>query len=157
MEDILDVATRFLANRMKTNSQLEKHLSSKEYPQEEISDLVLRFEEYGYLNDSTYAAIYISQGLQKGRTVWRIKRELLERGVSEIHIEAGLSQFMDETEQDPIADEFQRGMAQAEKIIRNQTEVDSKLLAKAGRKLMSLGYRSEMIYSILGEFMRGKN
>jgi SOS response regulatory protein OraA/RecX len=156
MEDILDVATRFLANRMKTRSQLEKHLSSKEYPLEEINELLSRFEEYGYLNDSSYAAIYITHGIQKGRAMWRIKRELLERGVSEIHIETGLKQFMDETEQDPIADEFQRGMAQAEKIIGHQSELDKKLLAKAGRKLMSLGYRSETIYSILGEFIRGK-
>lgn len=157
MEDITDVATRFLANRMKTRSQLEKHLSSKEYPPEEIRILLLRFEEYGYLNDSEYAAVYISHGVQKGRTIWRIKRELLERGISETNIEAGLAQFTEETGQDPIADEFQRGMTQAEKIIGHQTEMDSKLLAKAGRKLVSLGYRPETVYSILGEFMRGKH
>lgn len=157
MEDIKDVATRFLANRMKTRSQLEKHLLTKEYSREEITELLSRFEEYGYLNDTEYATVFISHSIPKGQTLWRIKRELAERGISESHINDGLERYISETEHDPIADEYQRGMKQAEKIIGQQTPIDSKLLAKAGRKLVSLGYRSETVYAILGEFMRGKN
>ena len=157
MDEIWYVATRFAANRMKTKSQLEKHLLTKEYPRAEITELLSRFEEYGYLKDIEYAAVYISHGIPKGQTVWRIKRELLERGVSENHINYGLERYIEESAHDPIADEFQRGKWQAEKIIGLQTPVDSKLLAKAGRKLVSLGYRSETVYAILGEFMGGKN
>lgn len=156
MDEIWDVATRFLANRMKTRSQLEKHLLIKEYSRPEIAELLSKFEEYGYLNDTEYAAVFISHSIPKGKTLWRIKRELAERGISEIHINEGVERYIEETEHDPAADEFQRGKIQAEKIIGKQNPVDSKLLSKAGRKLISLGYRSDIVYAILGEFMEGK-
>jgi len=156
MNDIWDTATRFLANRMKTRSQLEQHLVTKEYPADEISEVLTQLEEYGYLNDANYAAIYISHSVPKGQTLWRIKRELTERGITEANQNAGLEQYMDESGNDPRQDELQRGKLQAEKIIGQQRPVDEKLLAKAGRKLVSLGYRSETIYTILGEFMGGR-
>lgn len=157
MDEIWDVASRFLANRMKTRSQLEKHLQSKEYPDEEIAEVLSRFEEYGYLNDTDYASVYISHGIPKGHAFWRIRKELSDRGVSDDCIDAGLQRYIEETDYDPVADEFQRGKLQAEKIIGQIMPADSKLLAKAGRKLISLGYRSETVYAILGEFMRGKS
>lgn len=157
MDEIWDVASRFLANRMKTRSQLEKHLQTKDYPNEEIAEVLSRFEEYGYLNDTDYASVYISHGIPKGHTFWRIQKELSNRGITNDCIEAGLQRYIEETDYDPVADEYQRGKQQAEKIIGSNVPVDSKLLAKAGRKLVSLGYRTETVYAILGEFMRGKN
>jgi regulatory protein len=157
MDEIWDVASRFLENRMKTKSQLQKHLQIKEYPEDQIAKVISQFEEYGYINDSDYAAVYISHGIPKGRTLWRIKRELIERGLSESNIDAGLKRYIEETDHDPVADEFNRGKIQAEKIIGHEYPIDSKLLAKAGRKLVSLGYRSETVYAILGEFMKGNN
>jgi SOS response regulatory protein OraA/RecX len=157
MDEIWDVASRFLENRMKTRSQVEKHLQTKEYPEDQIAKVLSQFEEYGYINDTDYAAVYISHCVPKGQTLFRIQRELRERGVSESSINAGLQQYIEETNHDPVADEFQRGKIQAQKIIGQQNPVDSKLLAKAGRKLVSLGYRSETVYAILGEFMRGKS
>jgi SOS response regulatory protein OraA/RecX len=157
MDEIWGVASRFLENRMKTKSQLKKHLQSKEYAEDQIEMVVSQFEEYGYINDTEYAAVYTSHCIPKGQTLWRIKKELIERGLSEINIEAGIERYIEETDHNPLADELQRGMIQAEKIIGTQYPVDSKLLAKAGRKLISLGYRSETVYAILGEFMRGRS
>ena len=157
MAEIWDVASRFLQNRMKTRNQLEKHLQIKEYPEDQIAEILTRFENYGYINDTDYAAVYISHCIPKGQTFFRIQRELKERGIDESRIDAGLERYIEETGHDPLADEFQRGKNQAEKIIGQQNPVDSKLLAKAGRKLVSLGYRAETVYAILGEFMRGKD
>jgi regulatory protein len=157
MDEIWDVASRFLEKRMKTRSQLEKHLLLKEFPTDEIAKVLSQFEEYGYLNDSDYAAVYISHCIPKGQTMFRIQRELKERGVSESSITTGLEQYIEETSHDPTADEFQRGKKEAEKIIGQQHPVDTKLLTKVGRKLVLLGYRTETVYAILGEFMRGKN
>jgi SOS response regulatory protein OraA/RecX len=157
MDEIWEVASRFLENRMKTKSQLKKHLQTKEYAENQIEMVLSQFEEYGYINDSDYAAVYISHCIPKGQTMWRIKRELKERGLSETNIEAGVERYIEETGHNPVDDEFQRGKLQAEKIIGNQTPLDSKLLAKAGRKLVSLGYRSETVYAILGEFMKGNS
>lgn len=157
MDEIWDVASRFLQNRMKTKSQLKKHLQIKEYPEDQIANVLTKFEEYGYINDIDYAAVYIAHCIPKGQTIFRIQRELKERGVAESSIDAGLLRYTEETDYDPVADEFQRGKIQAEKIIGTQNPFDSKLIAKAGRKLVSLGYRSETVYAILGEFMKGKN
>jgi SOS response regulatory protein OraA/RecX len=156
MDEIWDVASRFLENRMKTRNQLEKHLQTKGYSEDQISVVLSEFEEYGYINDSEYAAVYISHCIPKGQTIWRIQRELKERGIKDSKIEEGLERYIEETNHDPLADEFQRGKIQAEKIIGHQNPADSKLLAKAGRKLVSLGYRSETVYAILGDFMKGK-
>ncbi len=157
MDDIWEVASRFLERRMKTSSQLERYLQTKEYSAEQISKVLSQLEEYGYINDSDYVAVYISQCIPKGQTLFRIKRELRERGISEQNIQTGLDQYIEETNHNPMDDEFQRGRIQAEKIIGHLNPADTRLLAKAGRKLMNLGYRSETIYAILGEFMRGKN
>ena len=156
MDEIWDTASRFLENRMKTKSQLKNHLQTKEYPADEIDIVLAKFEEYGYINDSDYAAVYISHCIPKGQTFYRIKRELKERGISDSNIDQGLERYMEVNNHDPLVDEFRRGKEQALKIIGQQTPVDNKLLAKAGRKLVSLGYRTETVYAILGEFMKGK-
>lgn len=157
MDEIWDVASRFMEKRMKTRCQLEKHLQAKEYPSDQIVKVLSQFEEYGYINDTDYAAVYISHCIPKGQTLFRIKRELKERGVSENNIAKGLEQYIEATNHDPKEDEFQRGKLQAEKIIGPHMPPDSKLIAKAGRKLVLLGYHTETVYAILGEFMRGKN
>jgi SOS response regulatory protein OraA/RecX len=157
MDEIWDAASKFLENRMKTKAQLKKHLQVKEYPADEIEVVLSKFEEYGYINDSDYAAVYISHCIPKGQAFYRIQRELKERGISDSNIEQGLERYIEETNHDPLADELQRGKVQAQKIIGEQTPVDNKLLAKAGRKLVSLGYRTETVYAILGEFMKSKS
>lgn len=157
MNEIWDIASRYLQNRMKTKNQLDKHLQMKGFSEEQITQVLSQFEEYGYINDAEYASLYISHSIPKGQTLWRINRELSERGVSKDNIEAGLTRYIEATDHDPCADEFERGKIQVQKIIGENIPVDSKLLAKAGRRLVSLGYRSETVYAILGEFMKGKS
>jgi regulatory protein len=157
MDEIWDIATRFLQNRMKTKNQLDKHLQMKGFPEEQINKVLSQFEEYGYINDAEYASIYISHSIPKGQTLWRINRDLSERGISKDNIDAGLARYIEATDHDPSVDEFERGKLQAHKIIGEISPIDSKLLAKAGRRLVSLGYRSETVYAILGEFMKGKS
>lgn len=156
MDDILDVATKFLANRMKTKGQLEIHLQNKGYDKSEIENVLRRCEEFGYLDDVEYAAVYISHCVPKGHAIQRISQDLSQRGVSQDEIQAGLERFIDEKGFDPFEDELQRGRVEAQKILRDMPH-DQKMLAKAGRKLVTLGYRSETIYTIIGEYMRGKN
>jgi SOS response regulatory protein OraA/RecX len=156
MDDIRDTAMRLLANRMKTAKQLGESLRTKGYSDEEIDPLLTEFKEYGYLNDREYAAVYISHNLPKGKTVWLLSRELGEKGISQEHFQAGLQQFIEENNIDPAADELERAKGIAYKIFLDKTPIDNKLIAKAGRKLASLGYRSETIYRVLGELTRGK-
>ena len=155
MDDIRDTAAKFLANRMKTKDQLKKHLQKKNFEESDIADILAQFESAGYLDDIDYAAVYISHRIPKGYTFRRITRELSELGVSREQSEAGLARFIEEQGYDPTAVELERGREQAHKILGNAIPADSKLLAKAGRKLMSLGYQPETIYAILGEYMRG--
>lgn len=156
MVEIWEAATKFLANRMKTKGQLEKHLQMKQYPESQISDVLYQFETFGYIDDIEYAAVYIAHRIPKGYTYRRIKRELSELGIPDGQIDDGLARFIEEQGYDPRTDELQRGKLEAAKIIGNQGTLDNKLLSKTGRKLVSLGYQSETIYSILGEYMRGE-
>lgn len=156
MDDIWDVSTKFLANRMKTKGQLEIHLQNKGYDKTEIVDVLGRCEEFGYLDDAEYAAVYFSHRIPKGYAFQRIALELSQRGVSQNDIQAGLERFVAEKGYDPFEDELKRGRDEAQKILRGMPH-DKKTLAKAGRKLVSLGYQPETIYTIIGEYMRGKN
>ncbi len=155
MDKIWDDASRFLANRMKTKKETKDHLIKKGYSMNDVHNLLVSFQEYGYLNDPEYVAVYISHGIQKGRTLWRVNRELIEKGISPADLEFGLQKYIEEYNHDPLADEYQRGRELAAKLIGYEANVvETKLLAKVGRKLVSLGYRPDMVYDILGEYMK---
>ncbi len=155
MDDIREIAARFLANRMKTEHQMMKHLQTKNFADSEIAEILREFEASGYLDDIEYAAVYITHRIPKGYTFRRIGRELAELGISKEQSEAGLARFIEEQGYDPTTQELERGKEQAHKILGNTVVADKKQLAKAGRKLMALGYQSDTVYAILGEYMRG--
>lgn len=153
-KEIYDVASNYLANRMKTRMETETHLQKKGFCQKEIDAVLGSFEELGYLNDVEYVSIFISHGIRKGKTLWKIKKELEQKGVGKPDLEAGIQRHIDENQANPEEDEFERGVAIVTKIVDNAGFVDKKVLAKAGRKLVSLGYKSETVYRILGQFMQ---
>jgi len=154
MKDIYDLASSYLANRMKTRKETEIYLKGKGFNQDVIDEVLDSFEEYGYLNDIEYVAVFLGHGIRKGKTLWRIKKELELKGVGLSDIENGIQRYTDENDENPEDHEFDRGLLQVQKMIGDAGEVDKKVLARAGRKLVSLGYKPEMVYGILGRFFK---
>ena len=98
--EIMEVAARHLATRPRSTVELENYLRKKEFHEVDIKDAVRKLTENGYLNDSEYARTYIRYALGKRKSLFRIKYELKEKGVSQENIENGIYIFEDETDSD---------------------------------------------------------
>lgn len=157
MSDAYDEGARFLARRMRTARETRQHLAQKGFGDSEIQKAMEFLTENRALDDEEYAAVYARRSLVKGKSTARIRAELKTRGISGPDIEAGLSRILpDDGRRNETEGERARSIA-AGLLAGLDSPPDSKALAKAGRKLAGLGYDSELIYRILGEYMqRGK-
>lgn len=154
IKDIKDVALRHLEYRERSTYEVKKHLKEKGYPESEIEEAIDYLQEFHYLDDARYCEHYMNYALSKGKGSLRIKRELGEKGISSELIQTAIENQLDYTM------EWENAMKQVEKIIgishtsddeEGMIQLDSKLKAKIGRRLSSLGYHTGMIYEILGK------
>lgn len=149
--DIRDAALRYLENRMRTRWEMKKRLTEKGFDQEEISETMEWLAQSGYIDDAAYGCEYIRYGFEKGRSINRIRLELMDRGLSGEDIEKAAYAYEDEYEIDIMESEYERAMAQGKKIA-DINGTDEKALAKMGRRLSSLGYSGNIIYKVVGHY-----
>lgn len=145
--EIKDAALKYLTSRARTCGEIEKHLLGKGFEQEEIRQLIEHLKELHYLDDMDYCSRYLEYAFGKGRGELRIKRELEEKGVDRQTIQIALEEYEGEES------ELERAKQQAAKIADGKP-VDKKLLGRIGRRLGSMGYRSDVIYQVIGMYMR---
>ena len=157
MSDAYDEGARFLARRMRTIRETRQHLEQKGFEESDIQEALGFLTENRALDDGEYASVYARRSLEKGKSAARIRMELKARGISSCDAETGLARVFPDDGSRSLS-EGKRARAIAETLLSGAgTPPDSKALAKAGRKLAGLGYDSELIYRILGEYMqRGK-
>ncbi len=150
--DINDVAVGYLAYRARTAKEMYDYLLKKGYDEEAINKTIENLKERKYIDDVSYVNQYIRYGFSKRKALYRIKRELNQKGVNQYDIEDGIYMFEDENETDINQIEKANAKREVEKILGNKDEIDQKLLDKAGRRLNTLGYHAGMIFSILNEY-----
>ena len=155
----MDAAARKLADRSMTQAELAKWLAAREYPEEEIRQVLADFLGAGYLDDARYCREYFRLAFRKNKSARRAFEELKQRGVSEeVIADAYEEHLMEEGESE---DEETRAGRELEKILRNagltrEDEIPEKVIARIGRRLNSYGYSSSLIYRLLGELKREK-
>ena len=153
----LEKAVGYLANRPRSRKKVEDYLKDKDYKEQEINEAIAYLEERKYLNDVEYAYMYVRYGLRKGKSLFRIKYELANEGVSEFDIEDGIYMF-EENENVKIAQiERENAEKEALKIFKDEDEELSyeekkKKLDKLARRLNSKGYSAGFITSVLERF-----
>lgn len=148
--DIKDTALKYLASRARTCREMEEHLQMKGFEQADIQDTIGRLKEMHYLDDMDYAIRYFEYAFGKGRGMLRAERELQGKGVSQETIQIAFEEC--EAEES----ELERAKKQAAKIAEDR-EPDRKLMGKIGRRLTTLGYSSDVIYRVIGSYMRDEN
>lgn len=148
----MEVASAYLANRMRTIEEVRKHLKEKEYPENEIDETVNDLIGLRYLDDYNYAKIYYERNAEKHRGSLRAMRELEERGVDRETIKFALEDFIYEAQ----IDEYNMALEIARKVVDDR-EIDDKLVAKVARKLESAGFKNGDIVKVLGEMRRWDN
>lgn len=145
--EIKDTALKYLASRARTCGEMEKHLLTKGFEPEEIRQTIEHLKELRYLDDMDYCSRYLEYAFGKGRGELRVKRELEEKGVDRQTIQIALEEYEGEET------ELERAKQQAAKIAAGKP-VDKKLLGRIGRRLGGMGYRSDVIYQVIGMYMR---
>lgn len=83
-KSVLSYALTLLGRRMYSKAQLQQKLRKMGYGEEEVNSVILYCEERGYLNDYDFARFWIEDRLRlKPMGRWRLKGELLQKGIQE--------------------------------------------------------------------------
>lgn len=146
----MEVASAYLANRMRTVQEVRKHLAEKEFPANEIEETVSDLIGLRYLDDYNYARIYYERNTEKRRGSLRAMRELEERGVDKQTIKFALEDYLYEAK----VNEYDMALDIAHRVAEDVKEIDDKLIAKVARKLEGAGYNRGDIFKVLEEMRR---
>lgn len=156
----MEAASAYLANRMRTVSELRKYLKDKEYDAEEIDEAVNELIELRYLDDYQFALRYYEYNREKKRGAMRAERELAEKGVDRETIRNAKEDFFYEQK----VDEYEDALAIARKEVFVPSdiygekdivkELDDRLSAKIARKLESKGFSRGDIFRVLDTLRR---
>lgn len=153
--NILDTALGYLAKRPRTEYQLREYLNRKGFPREEVDDVLKDLREVHYVDDLSFCKEYYEYGSSKGKSINLIKYELQKNGIDGRVIEDALAAIEEERNIDLQGEETRRALEMAENTARKNMGGDtSKLPGKIGRRLKGLGYDSDLIYRIVGKYMK---
>ena len=136
---------------------MKRKLSEKGYSAEEIEKTLNFLIEFHYLNDAAYSADYIRYAVAKGRSVRRIKAELIRDGVTRDTAEKAVADFFLEEGFSEREMERERAYAQALKVMQSsfaEHSFDERLQAKIARKLAAQGFDADTIYPVLNRLKR---
>ena len=155
-----EAAYSFLASRMRTTEEVRRHLESKEYDRDEITETINDLIGMRYLDDYLFALRYYEYNREKKRGVLRAERELLEKGVDKETARIAREDFLYEQK----VDEFEDALEIARKEVYippdvygeapRRREVDERLAAKIARKLESKGFARSDIFRVLDRIKR---
>ena len=158
-----EAACSYLSNRMHTTAEVRKHLESREYGEEEITEAVNELIGLRYLDDYLYAARYYEYNREKKRGVKRAERELMEKGIDHETVRNAKEDFLYEQGVDEYSDalEIARGEVFTKKDVYGDAvivkELDDRLRARIARKLESKGFSRSDIYRVLDTLRREAN
>lgn len=152
--DIRDTALRFLANRDRTCREVREHLIGKGYDEGGADKLIQELKDWNYLNDRSYAEKYFRYAGRKGRSIYRMKQELLQKGIPFADLEEAL-RLWEEEEGSLVQRDIREARKEALEITRGLA-TDEKTAARIGRRLGALGYSAELIYKVLEECRKGR-
>lgn len=157
---VLEAAYAFLASRMRTAAEVRKHLESKGYNEDEITDAVNELIGMRYLDDYLYALRYYEYNHEKKRGVIRAERELMEKGIDRDTARNAKEDFLYEHK----VDEFEDALDIALKEVFVSSDiygeppvmktVDDRLTAKIARKLEGKGFSKGDIFRVLDSIRR---
>ena len=145
--DIRDTAAKYLASRARSTGEMRIHLKGKGYRDEEIASVIADFLDYGYLDDDEYCRQYIKYAFGKGKGPIRVKQELAEKGINRDTIAFAMEDYeMEEAD-------LERALAQARKTAGDK-QLDEKMKGRIGRRLVALGYSTDIAYKVIGILKR---
>ncbi|WP_409297051.1 recombination regulator RecX [Peribacillus sp. SCS-26] len=146
-EDIqkaLSQALNYLSHRMRTETEIRNLLRKKEWGDPVIQEVIHKLYGFNYLDDGEFAKAYVrTQMNAKGKGKDLIYRELKEKGVSDPHIQTGLSEYS-------LSLEVENAVQAAEKAFKQaKTSSEREAVQKTEMALMRKGFSRESIQDAL--------
>ena len=135
-------AMDYLARGMKTTKQMREYLAKKGYDEQVKGYVIAKLKEYKYLDDDTYAKVYVQQN-SKTKGTRRLEQELLQKGIRREQAETA-AELDEETARENAS-------ALAEKYMKNKT-ADIKSLQRLQRYLLSRGYEFDIVNGIVRQY-----
>lgn len=135
-----------LNKKAETKSSLTRYLLGKGYNDKEIEFVREKLESQGYLNDSNYASGYVNNKVLT--TSWgkgKIKKQLLQKGVSENDCDNALESYSKDIELEKLVKRINK------KIRSNHDKSNRVLTMKLESDLVSEGFSKELINKALSE------
>lgn len=159
-------ALKYVAAGLKTKGQVTEYLRKKAFEPDDIEEALAMLEDYNYINDAYYCQVYYKEACRKGRGRRRIEQELENKKIPRTIIRDALDELLSEDNPDyedlieETLTEKERAMKIALKMAETQKasgkEIDKNFCAKVGRRLMTNGYGSDIIYHCIGQVMKGR-
>ncbi|MDO5414609.1 MAG: regulatory protein RecX [Bacillota bacterium] len=153
IEKAAERAVSYINIKPRTAYQVKKYLKDKGYEEDVIAEVTDQLKEYRYIDDMEFSLMYFRYGFEKGRGVSRIKRELSEKGVSSDIIDIAYEELEDIPDQFEMAMEIGHGAVAGIDIKELDFDTKQKLKAKIGRRLMSRGFSSDVVYKVIGRLI----
>lgn len=135
-----------LNKKAESKSSLARYLLGKGYNDKEIEFVTEKLESQGYLNDSNYASSYVNNKVLT--TSWgkeKIKKQLLQKGVSENVCDNALESYSKDIELEKLVKRINR------KIRSNHDKSNRILKMRLESDLGSEGFSKELINKALSE------
>ncbi|MCQ2547998.1 MAG: recombination regulator RecX [Clostridia bacterium] len=147
-----DKALWYLGMGDKSIHQVREYLLKKEYEEAEAEEAVAWLIDKGFLDDERYAYEVFRNEYGKNRGKRRTVNYLRQKGVDSFVIEDAYYQFMDSFEGENI-DERAMALELAQEMVRGlgADQIDEKMRAKVGRKLISRGFDNSNVYYCLSK------
>lgn len=133
-------ALTYIEKGLRTQKGVRDYLKEKGFLQESIDDALKKLAEYGYINDKYFAESYINTYCHKKGRI-KLKYDLISKGVPANIIEEALENLDEEAS-------FATCQNIYEKYTKNK-EMNAKMKAKTYAYLMSKGFESDIIKSVM--------
>ncbi|WP_102028909.1 recombination regulator RecX [Salirhabdus sp. Marseille-P4669] len=140
------MSINLLSYRMRSEKEIADYLKKKEAEPEQINEVIVRLKREGYVNNQDFAYGFVqSRMISSSKGPLLIKKELLEKGVSQEQIENALTLFSHEEQVQKIHKFIEKKLgASSKKSFQQQ-------LINLQTTLMQKGYAPELIKGVLAE------
>lgn len=134
-----NLCVKYIGAKLKTEKQIKDYLYKKDYKTNTIKAVLEKLKEYGIINDSTYAEMYIRSNSNFSKN--KLKQKLRSFGVKDDNMDS----FVEEIDDTPTC------FRQAEKFFKNK-DITKENIEKLTRRLASQGYNWDTIKIVLQKF-----
>lgn len=141
-----NTAIQYLSRRMRSETEVRKHLAEKEIEEPVILEVIHKLYDYQFLNDEEYAKAFVRTQMNtsdKGSGL--IRRELREKGISQNIIDEALKEYPWEEELNTAIKLCEK---QVQKLSRNSTKI---IKQKLEHLLLRKGFNLETIQTAISE------